>query len=69
MKRLLEELREVQIIEHYQTFLRLKIGGKMKVGSIFEAIERWKYDLKITHYSVKEASVEQILNKFAEEDR
>jgi ATP-binding cassette, subfamily A (ABC1), member 3 len=49
-----------------QTFIRLKVKGKPSVGRLFEFFEKSKERLSIQQYTIKQASVEQIFNKFAE---
>ena len=63
---------ETEIIEHFQTFIRYKVSAGKKdilpVGKIFGALENNKEKMGIQNYSIKQASVEQIFNKFAEEE-
>lgn len=63
-----ESLGEAEIIEHFQTFARFKTGSTASVGKMFELLEARKAELHIMQYSIKQATVEQIFNKFAQED-
>ena len=56
---------EVEELERLQTFARLKLRGKPSVGKLFAFFEKEKGRLSIQQYSIKQASVEQIFNKFA----
>ena len=58
--------RDVEELERLQTFIRLKVKGKPRIGQLFEFFEKNKEKLGIQQYTVKQASVEQIFNKFAE---
>lgn len=53
-------------LERLQTFARLKLKGKPRIGKLFEFFEKEKEKLGVEQYSIKQASVEQIFNKFAE---
>lgn len=53
-------------LERLQTFMRLKIKGKPSIGKLFDFFEKNKQTLAIQQYTIKQASVEQIFNKFAE---
>ena len=57
---------DVEELERLQTFIRLKIKGKPSIGKLFEFFEKSKQKLAIQQYTIKQASVEQIFNKFAE---
>jgi ATP-binding cassette, subfamily A (ABC1), member 3 len=46
--------------------MRLKIKGKPSIGKLFDFFEKNKQTLAIQQYTIKQASVEQIFNKFAE---
>jgi len=48
--------------------MRLKIKQKAKVSHIFNFFEKNKDRLGIQQYTIKQASVEQIFNHFAEID-
>ena len=56
---------DVEELERLQTFIRLKIKGKPGIGNLFEFFEKSKDPLSIQQYTIKQASVEQIFNKFA----
>jgi ATP-binding cassette, subfamily A (ABC1), member 3 len=58
--------KEVEELERLQTFIRLKIKGKPRIGGLFDFFETNKKRLRIQQYTIKQASVEQIFNKFAE---
>ena len=61
-----KEIGEAEIIEQLQTYVRFKIGEKASVGNMFDKMEENKTQLSIQQYSIKQASVEQIFNRFAE---
>ena len=67
-KTLREAFGELEVIEHFQSYVRFKTGSNAHVGRLFEILEAKKQELDIMQYSIKQASVEQIFNKFAEED-
>ncbi len=56
----------VQVLERIQTFVRLNIKKSAKVSQLFDFFENKKEELSIQQYTVKQASVEQIFNHFAE---
>ena len=56
----------VQVLERIQTFIRLNIKKNAKVSQLFDFFEKKKEELKIQQYTVKQASVEQIFNRFAD---
>lgn len=56
------------MIENFQTFIRFKSGSSVSAGKLFDILEKGKSDLDILQYSIKQASVEQIFNKFADEN-
>ena len=62
------KLGEIEVIEQVQTYVRFKTGGNASVGALFEFLEGKKEQLHIQQYSVRQVTVEQIFNKFAEED-
>jgi ATP-binding cassette subfamily A (ABC1) protein 3 len=57
----------VELIERLQTFVRLKLKGKPPIGRLFDFFEKRKERLSIQQYTIKQATVEQIFNKFAEQ--
>ena len=58
--------KDIEELERLQTFIRLKVKGKPSIGKLFDFFEKSKESLGIQQYTVKQASVEQIFNKFAE---
>lgn len=54
-----------EVIESFQTFIRFKVRATLSVGKMFEVLENEKDKLEIDSYSIKQATVEQIFNKFA----
>ena len=60
------KLGEYLVIEHFQTFYRFKIKTQVSVGKVFGIFEKSKAELNIVQYSVKQATIEQIFNLFAE---
>lgn len=63
-----KEVGEIEVLEHFQTYVRFKTQDKLPVGRLFELLEAKKDELSIMQYSIRQATVEQIFNKFAEED-
>ena len=56
-----------EVIENFQTFIRFKVKAEMSVGKMFEALESEKEKIGVESYSIKQATVEQIFNRFAED--
>ena len=56
-----------EVIESFQTFIRFKVKANLSVGKMFEVLETDKGKLEIDSYSIKQATVEQIFNRFAED--
>ncbi len=56
---------EVEELERLQTSARVKVRGKPNIGRLFEFFEKHKERLRIQQYTIKQASVAQIFNKFA----
>jgi ATP-binding cassette subfamily A (ABC1) protein 3 len=56
-----------EVIESFQTFIRFKVKATLSVGKMFEVLESEKTKLEIDSYSIKQATVEQIFNRFAED--
>jgi ATP-binding cassette subfamily A (ABC1) protein 3 len=48
--------------------VRFKTSERVSVGRLFEYLEDKKSELYILQYSIRQATVEQIFNKFAEEE-
>ena len=57
---------QVDVIEKLQSFMRLKVGKTSKISRLFDFFEKSKEKLGIQQYTVKQATVEQIFNVFAE---
>ncbi len=57
---------EFKLIEHFQSFYRFKIETSISIGKVFGSFEANKNQLLISQYSVKQATIEQIFNMFAE---
>ena len=62
-----KEFGSTEVLEKLQTFMRLKIKDRVKVGRLFDFFEKSKERLSIQQYTIKQATVEQIFNKFAGE--
>lgn len=56
-----------EVIEAFQTFIRFKVNVQMSVGKMFQMLETDKDRIEVEHYSIKQATVEQIFNRFAED--
>jgi ATP-binding cassette subfamily A (ABC1) protein 3 len=54
------------MIENLQTFLKIKVVKQPNIGRLFEFFEESKEHYGIQQYTIKQASVEQIFNRFAE---
>lgn len=48
--------------------MRFKVDEKVAIGRMFEKMEENKTELSIQQYSIRQASVEQIFNRLAEEE-
>ncbi|CAK63379.1 unnamed protein product (macronuclear) [Paramecium tetraurelia] len=59
---------QFEIIEHFQTFYRFRLLGQITVSKLFEGFEQNKKQYRISQYSIKQASIEQIFNTFALQD-
>lgn len=59
------QLGNFSIIEHFQNFYRFKLDTNISIGSVFGTFEENKNQLKISQYSVRQATIEQIFNMFA----
>jgi ATP-binding cassette subfamily A (ABC1) protein 3 len=57
---------QVGVIEHFHSFYRFKILSQVSIGKIFGTLEDNKDKLQIVHYSVKQTTIEQIFNMFAQ---
>lgn len=60
------EVGEVEVLERIQTFIRLNVRNNARVSQLFDFFERRRTELAIQQYTIKQASVEQIFNRFAE---
>lgn len=56
----------MEVLERIQTFIRLNIKKNVRVSQLFDFFEKRKNELNIQQYTIKQASVEQIFNHFAE---
>jgi len=66
LKRFLENnFSGLEPIEHFQSFYRYKIGSNVSIGKVFGLFEEKKTELKITQYSIRQSTLEQIFNAFA----
>jgi ATP-binding cassette subfamily A (ABC1) protein 3 len=68
INRLRAEFGDVELLEKLQTFIRLKVKAKARVSRLFEFFESNKQKYCIQQYTIKQATVEQIFNKFAEQE-
>ncbi|KRW99021.1 P-loop containing nucleoside triphosphate hydrolase [Pseudocohnilembus persalinus] len=55
---------EYTLIEHFQGFYRFQVTQNIPTGKIFGAFEKEKHKLDIASYSIKQATIEQIFNRF-----
>lgn len=58
----------MEILETLQTFMRLKIKKRPNIGKLFDFFESKRDYYGIQQYTIKQATVEQIFNKFAENE-
>lgn len=65
LKKLKESFRDLAVIEHFQSFFRLKIASDISIGKVFGFFEENKSEYKIVQYAVRQTSIEQIFNAFA----
>ncbi|CAD8082367.1 unnamed protein product [Paramecium sonneborni] len=63
-----QQLGQYEVIEHFQTFYRIRLLSNISAGKLFSAFEKNKQQLTISQYSIKQASIEQIFNIFAKQD-
>ncbi|CAD8078613.1 unnamed protein product [Paramecium primaurelia] len=63
-----QQLGQYEVIEHFQTFYRIRLLSNITAGKLFSAFEKNKQQLTISQYSIKQASIEQIFNIFAKQD-
>ncbi|EAS01530.2 ABC transporter family protein (macronuclear) [Tetrahymena thermophila SB210] len=55
------------IIEHFSNLYRFKVENTTSsIGKLFELFEKSKKELNISSYNVRQATIEQIFNNFAE---
>ncbi|EGR31657.1 hypothetical protein IMG5_105060 [Ichthyophthirius multifiliis] len=67
IKKFLEkEFGNIEVIEHLEDFFRFRIESIISIGKIFGCFEKNKEQLKISEYSLKQATIEQIFNQFAQ---
>jgi len=59
------QIGEIKVIEHFHSFYRLKAAETISVGKMFGLFETNKANLKISQYSIKQSTIEQIFNMFA----
>lgn len=64
-KFLKESFNQTTLIEHFSSFYRFKINTNMSIGKVFGLFEDHKSEYDIIQYSVKQTSIEQIFNLFA----
>ena len=62
---LAEKLGGVEILEHFQTFYRIKAKTGVAIGRMFALLQESRDRLGIQQYSIKQATVEQVFNKIA----
>ena len=60
-----QHFKNVSLIEHFQTFYRYRIDSDISIAKVFGYFENNKDELSIEQYSVKQTSIEQIFNAFA----
>ncbi|EAR99563.1 ABC transporter family protein (macronuclear) [Tetrahymena thermophila SB210] len=61
------EFGKFSIIEHFSNLYRFKITNpSISIGKVFEQFEHNKRNLNIASYNVRQATIEQIFNNFAE---
>lgn len=60
-----KKFERAEIIEHFEGFYRFRLKLKTPIGRIFSEFQTNKDKLFIQQYSIKQATVEQIFNKFA----
>lgn len=63
-ERVRQEFKDVAIMEHFQSFYRIRINSDVRIGKVFGFFEDKKDELNITQYNVMQTSIEQIFNAF-----
>ncbi len=66
---MLQHFTEVEVLEHYNTYFKLRVQREGKsIGFLFGLIESSKTEAGVTEYSVSQTTLEQIFQYFANED-
>jgi len=56
---------EVSLLESFQSYIRFKVAGGVKLYQLFGNMESNKEELDIAQYSIKQISIEQIFISLA----
>ena len=66
IRELCHTFNEVELLEHYGDYMKLKVPKLNKtVGSLFGIMETFKINHEVQDYSVSQTTLEQIFNDFA----
>jgi len=65
LEKIKAQFRDLTVTEHFQSFYRIKVASDITIGKVFGFFEDHKNELKIVQYSVRQTSIEQIFNAFA----
>jgi len=66
LKELLKEnFGEMTLLENFQSFYRFKATNNITIGKFFGLMEEHKTALNVLQYSIRQSTIEQIFNNFA----
>jgi hypothetical protein len=66
MEGLCEDFKEVELLEHYNDYYKLRVPrGEKTIGFVFSLIENRKEEFNISEYSASQTTLEQIFQTFA----
>ena len=68
LSRLNKEIGDTTVIERVQTNAKFKVMSKVSMGKIFRIFEANKVNFLVNSYSIKQVTLEQIFNYFAEKN-
>jgi len=60
-----ENLGEMKVLENFQSFYRFKATNDITIGKFFGLMEEHKTALNVLQYSIRQSTIEQIFNNFA----
>ncbi len=60
-----KNFRDAHLVDYFQTLYRFRIASDVRLGKVFGFLEDKKKEVRILLCSVKQSSIEQIFNAFA----